>query len=154
MPWEFWAIKIIWKKSHYLTYQQVHSWCCDDVSSVNHTWLEKAEWLKLVVTVIKRHFHMTIISFLKNVYFWGGTNEIRTLSWRPLMILSFSGLWEQQCSTLVWELCDQLWEVMVCFKTSTMRLLICFWMCRPSSEGEKCELVVWHCLLILAAPWV
>jgi len=53
------------------------------VSSVNHIWLEKAEWLELVVTVIKRHFHRTIISFLKNVYFVGGKWDMNSLLEAP-----------------------------------------------------------------------
>lgn len=77
MPWEFSAIKMIWKKSHYLTYQQVCSWCHDDVSLVNHTWQEIPEWLKPVVIMIRKHFHRPSTSFFKNVYFCQSSSPLR-----------------------------------------------------------------------------
>lgn len=70
-------------------------------------------------------------------------------SWRPLVYLSFRGLgargeprsgsaacWHGVCC-LFGKLCAQLGKVIVCFKTTTRKLLICFWKCRYFREREE-----------------
>lgn len=89
MPWEVSAIKMLWKQSHYLTYQQVHSWCHDDVSSVNQTWQETPE-----VIMIKRHFQKWRISFfLKIGIFVKRVHPPFTFS-EALHVLEFQSPWK------------------------------------------------------------
>lgn len=134
MPWEFSAIKMLWKQSHYLTYQQVHSWSHGDVSSVSHTWQDTAEWLKPKVVVIKRHFQKWRISLFLKIYlffyrvhppftFSEALYVLKLEAWKMgwaaacrMAMLLVSGRW---CSSSL-KNSVHLWEIVVCFKDKTM----------------------------------
>lgn len=158
MPWEVSAIKMLWKQSHYLTYQQVHSWCHDDVSSVNQTWQETPE-----VIMIKRHFQKWRISFfLKIGIFVKRVHPPFTFS-EALHVLEFQSPWKMfwvpGCGDgsaagfcFLKQLYVHFWEIMVCFKDKAMRIQF-----DSGSAGHpevsvcegKCELTMQSPFLIL-----